>query len=103
MSSDSSDRPPGRARVAIVDDHPVVREGLRQMLAAEPDLQLCGEAAGGRAALRLLQEQPFDLAVVDISLADASGLDLIKQVRALGLPVRPSSAPCMTRHCSRSE
>jgi DNA-binding NarL/FixJ family response regulator len=88
MSPDPSEGPPPKARLAIVDDHPVVREGLRQILAAEPDLEVCGEAPGGRAALRLLQEQPFDLVLVDLSLADTSGLDLIKQIRALGLPVK---------------
>lgn len=69
------------ARVLVVDDHPVVRLGLTQMLAAEPDLEVCGEAASVSEALERIPECDPDLVVVDISLGGQSGLDLIEQIR----------------------
>jgi DNA-binding NarL/FixJ family response regulator len=69
------------ARVLIVDDHPIVRLGIRQMIAAEPQLAICGEADSARAALELLKSLRPDLAVVDLSLKDGSGLDLIRSLR----------------------
>lgn len=68
------------ARVLIVDDHPVVRAGFRTMLEDVPDLEVCGEADGAAAALEALERNRPDLMIVDISLADGSGLDLVKQV-----------------------
>jgi DNA-binding NarL/FixJ family response regulator len=68
------------ARVVIVDDHPIVRLGIRQMLAAEPGLTICGEAETAHGALDLLKALKPDLALVDLSLEDASGLDLIRSV-----------------------
>jgi DNA-binding NarL/FixJ family response regulator len=67
-------------RVVLVDDHPVVRLGLRQMLNAEEDFEVCGEADGSAAALSVIREKCPDLVVVDVSLADGSGLDLVKQL-----------------------
>ena len=67
-------------RVVLVDDHPVVRLGLRQMLDAEPDLEVCGEADGAASALSVIRDKSPDLVVVDVSLADGSGLDLVKQL-----------------------
>jgi DNA-binding NarL/FixJ family response regulator len=73
---------PGRpARVFLVDDHPVVRLGLTQMLTAQPDLAICGEAASGDEALERIPECRPDLVVIDISLGGQSGLDLIEQLR----------------------
>jgi DNA-binding NarL/FixJ family response regulator len=69
------------ARVLIVDDHPIVRLGIRQMIAAEPGLAICGEADSARAALGLLKSLKPDLALVDLSLEDGSGLDLIRSLR----------------------
>ncbi|HEY8378820.1 MAG TPA: response regulator transcription factor [Nannocystis sp.] len=70
------------ARVVIVDDHPIFRLGLAQLLAAEPDLEVVGEAEDADAALALLRERQVDLAVIDLSLKNGSGIDLIKQIRA---------------------
>lgn len=67
-------------RVLVVDDHPVVRLGLRQTLDAAPDLEVCGEAEGASDALSALEEYRPDLVLVDISLKDGSGLDLIKRI-----------------------
>jgi DNA-binding NarL/FixJ family response regulator len=68
------------SRVLIVDDHPVVRLGIRQMIAAEPSLEVCGEAESVESALRACRTTQFDLALVDLSLGATSGLELIKQL-----------------------
>jgi DNA-binding NarL/FixJ family response regulator len=68
-------------RLLIVDDHPIVRLGIRQMIANEPGLAICGEAESARAALDLLKSLKPDLALVDLSLEDGSGLDLIRAFR----------------------
>jgi DNA-binding NarL/FixJ family response regulator len=72
-----------RAKVLIVDDHPVVRYGLLQMLANEPDFEVCGEAASAQEALALVDQRKPDIAVVDISLKGTNGIELIKQIHAI--------------------
>ncbi len=74
----------GRRRrcILIVDDHPMMREGLRQMVAHEPDLEVCCEAEDAPGALRAVDEHDVSLAIVDISLHGSSGLELIKDIRA---------------------
>jgi DNA-binding NarL/FixJ family response regulator len=68
-------------RVFIVDDHPLVRRGLVSLVGDEPGLTVCGEIGTMEGALpQILQERP-DLVIVDLSLKDGHGLDLIKQVR----------------------
>ncbi len=67
-------------RVLIVDDHPVVRLGLRNTLSAADDLEVCGEADGAATALDALEQTRPDLVLVDISLKDGSGLDLVKRI-----------------------
>jgi DNA-binding NarL/FixJ family response regulator len=69
-------------RVLIVDDHPIVREGLDRLLSREEDLVVCGQAEDAPQALDLLESARPDLAIVDISLASGSGLDLVRQMRA---------------------
>lgn len=67
--------------VFIVDDHPIVRKGIAQLIDKEDDLQVCGEAEdvkGARAAL--VQKQP-DVIIVDLSLKDSDGMELIKDIR----------------------
>lgn len=71
-----------RIKILIVDDHPVVREGLALRIGQQPDLAVCGEAADVAEALRLVAGNPPDVAVVDISLKTGSGLDLIKRLKA---------------------
>jgi len=70
-------------RVLIVDDHPILREGLRGLIDQQSDLVVCGEAASVEAALQQLRELRPDGMVVDISLGKESGLDLIQQARLL--------------------
>lgn len=69
-------------RILVVDDHPLVRQGLERLLEAEPDLHIAGEAATADEALQLLDREAFDIVVLDIGLKQGSGLDLIGQVRA---------------------
>jgi DNA-binding NarL/FixJ family response regulator len=74
-----SDRP---CRIVIVDDHPVVRLGLKQLLDGYADFEVCGEADGAAQALTVIEEACPDLVVVDISLKNGSGLSLVKQLAA---------------------
>lgn len=67
-------------RIMIVDDHPVVREGLRGILRREEGLVVCGTAESIESALELAAEASPDLALVDISLPDGSGLDLVTEL-----------------------
>jgi DNA-binding NarL/FixJ family response regulator len=72
-----------RARVFIVDDHPLVREWLANLLREQPDLEVCGQANGAADALAAIAAAPPDVAIVDLSLqAGGSGLDLIKDLHA---------------------
>ena len=61
-------------RVFIVDDHPIVREGLTQLINREPDLEVCGEASDAATALRAIGKLKPDVAIVDLSLKQSSGL-----------------------------
>lgn len=72
-----------RKRVLIVDDHPMMRQGLAQLIQHEPDLCVCGQADRAGQALEAIAANPPDLVLVDISLPDRSGLELIKDVHAL--------------------
>ena len=69
------------ARILIVDDHGIVREGLVSILSATPDGWALAEASSGFQAIELLRHQLFDLALVDLSMPGMSGLELIKRVR----------------------
>jgi DNA-binding NarL/FixJ family response regulator len=75
---------PSKKRILIVDDHPMMREGLRQLIEREADLEVAGEAEDAVAALDLAEAQNPDIAVVDITLKSSNGLELIKdlQIRA---------------------
>ncbi len=70
------------ARVLIVDDHPAIREALAIRIAAQPDLEVCGEAADANEALRLAAATDPDVAVIDIGLNEGNGIDLIKRLKA---------------------
>jgi DNA-binding NarL/FixJ family response regulator len=70
-----------RARVLIVDDHPMVRLGLSMNISADPDFEVCGEAGSESEALELLRKISPDLMIVDVSLKEGNGIELIKQSR----------------------
>lgn len=65
----------------MVDDHPIVRLGIRQMIGAEPDLEICGEAGSAEEALRLTGTLKPDLALIDLSLAEGTAMGLIRELR----------------------
>ena len=71
-----------RAKLLVVDDHPIVRRGLVQLINQEEDLVVCGEACDAAAALEAVEALRPDLAIVDISLGDVGGLELIKWIRS---------------------
>lgn len=68
-------------RVVLVDDHAVMREGLRLLLDSQPDITVVSEAADGRAALRQAQEQRPDVLVMDIAMPDMNGIEATRQIR----------------------
>lgn len=71
------------ARILIVDDHPLLREGLRMRLAAQADLEVCGEAESEDEGFQQVKELEPDLVIVDIALKNGHGLELIKQLKAV--------------------
>lgn len=71
-----------RRRVLIVDDHPIVRHGLKVMIDAEPDLMVCAEAESDREARAALRAVNPDVMIVDVSLAQGDGMDLVREVHA---------------------
>lgn len=70
-----------RAQILIVDDHPMIRDGLSARIFNEPDLAVCGEADDAEEAFRLVGALNPDLVIIDISLKTGHGIDLIKQIR----------------------
>jgi len=69
-------------RILIVDDHPLVRTGFSQLIGDCPDLEVCGEAGDMAEALKQVDATSPDLAIIDLSLAGGSGLDLIERIRS---------------------
>ncbi|WP_297909706.1 response regulator transcription factor [Thiomonas sp.] len=85
--SSDQDRPAKGAvaqpwNILIVDDHPLVRMGLRSLLEAESDLRVCAEAGSVAEALAIVRKQQPDLVITDLSLGDGNGLELIKRLLA---------------------
>ena len=70
-----------RVRVLVVDDHELVREGLRILIGNEPNLEVCGATATDIEAQKLFRRLQPDVVVVDLTLQDDSGLDLIKWIK----------------------
>jgi DNA-binding NarL/FixJ family response regulator len=68
-------------RVLICDDHSIVRDGLKRILAATTDLEVAGEAADGDQALRLVKANDYDVVMLDMSMPGLSGIDLIKRLK----------------------
>jgi two-component system, NarL family, invasion response regulator UvrY len=75
-------------RLLVVDDHEVVRMGLRQVFSGRIDMEVAAEARTGEEAINLVRAQAFDVALVDLSLADMSGADVLSRCKA----IRPEMA-----------
>src|SRR5256885_4977652 len=75
-------------RILIADDHPIVRHGLKQMLAADPSATVVGEATNGDEALELARKLEWDMAIFDFSMPGRSGLDLLGDIKR-EFPTRP--------------
>ena len=69
-------------RVVIADDHTILREGLKQLLQAAPDLAVVGEAADGHEVVRAVRDVEFDVLLLDMSMPGRSGMELIRQVKS---------------------
>ena len=69
-------------KVGIVDDHAIVRSGLRQFLSEHVDLRVVGEASNGREAIDLVREQEIDVLLMDLSMPGQSGIDALAMLRA---------------------
>jgi two-component system invasion response regulator UvrY len=74
-------------RVAIVDDHPMARAGLRLLLAAQEDLEVVAEAADGRGAVDMIRRERVDVLVLDLSMPDIGGFEVLAEMK--------SAAPCL--------
>jgi DNA-binding NarL/FixJ family response regulator len=74
-------------RIVIADDHPIFRNGLKQLIEAAADLQVIGEAEDGAAALHLLKALQPDVAILDISMPVMDGLDVVREIQQRRLPV----------------
>ncbi|MEI8016672.1 MAG: response regulator transcription factor [Schlesneria sp.] len=88
MTTDSIDEQftaqnPCPARILVVDDHPIIREGLSALLVAKPDMVVCGEASSISGALKIVTELGPDVAVVDIALNGENGLDLVRRMKVI--------------------
>jgi DNA-binding NarL/FixJ family response regulator len=79
MTATSNDH----ARIVLVDDHPMVRERLAEVINREPDLSICGEAEDRGGALEVIEREKPRLAIVDLTLKRSNGLDLIKDLRVM--------------------
>ena len=78
----SEDNGTGHIRVFLVDDHPAILEAIRDRIESTIDIEVCGETGSSEKAFRQIEKLNPDVAVIDISLEDAHGLDLVQNVRA---------------------
>jgi DNA-binding NarL/FixJ family response regulator len=74
--------PPDAKRIVIVDDHPLFRKGLEQLIQSDGTFEVCGEAGNASEAMEVIRQLDPDLAIVDLSLPGANGIELIKNIRA---------------------
>lgn len=76
------EKPRGKARVLIIDDHPVVRRGLAQVIDQDAGMSVCGEAASAKEALNAIDQKTPDIVLLDLSLGGSNGISLIRDIRA---------------------
>lgn len=79
---------PRRTKILIVDDHPLFRAGLRQVITNDRQFELAGEAGNGEDALRLIQERKPAVAVLDLKLPGLTGLEIARKLRSMRSPTR---------------
>ena len=77
-----------RIRVVIADDHHLVRKGFRALLDQEPDIEVVGEAVGGREALNLVEQLRPDVLVIDLEMPGMSGLEAVRRLKSQQRPLR---------------
>ena len=86
-------------KILVVDDHAIVREGLKQILADNPDIVVSGEASNGGEALHRVSKNKYDLVLLDISMPDRSGLEVLRDLRShrpkLPVMIRKNSTLCV--------
>ncbi len=75
--------PATKRRVLVVDDHPLLRQGLAMLINQQQDMQVCGEAEEAHAAMHSIADKRPDIVILDISLKGPDGIDLLKSIRAL--------------------
>ncbi len=76
-------------RIVVIEDHPVVRRGISQLLSEEAGIEVCGEAEDVPTALALIASEKPDIALVDLMLKNSSGFDLLSELKQQKSPVKP--------------
>lgn len=91
-------------KILVVDDHSIVRQGLKQILADSQSLVVAGEASTGQEALQKIRSSNFDMVIMDISLPDRSGLDMLEQIKMIApkLPVLILSMHAEEQYATRA-
>jgi two-component system response regulator NreC len=87
-----------KIRILLVDDHELVRAGLRRLLDDQPDMRVVGEVGNGRAALELIEREHADVVVMDIGMPDLNGIEATRQITAGGSSAR---VLCLSMHTSK--
>ena len=78
----SGRQPAGVSKIIIVDDHPIVRQGLAALINQQEDMEVCAQAANGREAMEQIGKLEPDLVTIDLTLGDSGGLELIKNIKS---------------------
>src|SRR5438309_1437640 len=104
MQNNPSATAVAQCKVFVVDDHPIVRQGLVQLISSESDLVVCGEGEDAYEALRAIRQIQPDLVLLDISLKGSDGIELLKELRAGGdqMPVLMLSMHDETLYADRA-
>jgi two-component system response regulator NreC len=82
VSGEIAPAPAGKARIVLADDHPLLRQGLRQVIEAEPDLEVSGEAGSGEEAIRVVAATRPNVLLLDITMPGGGGIGALEPIRA---------------------